>query len=77
VLKEDTLATPKTGSVSFLILRSSRRTQMLHPDQYYLLMSLYGFEAGLALIFTLRMTAFLFNCMSPVYMRPAYPASRE
>ena len=39
---------------------------MLHPDHYYFLMSLLGYEAiGFGLIFTVRYTQFLFDCMSP------------
>ena len=41
-------------------------TQMMHPDHYYFLMSLLGSEAmGFALIFSVRLSQFLFDCTSP------------
>ncbi len=45
---------------------------MMHPDQYYLLMSLYGFEVGLAVIFMVRLTELLLDCMPFSYLSPAY-----
>ncbi len=39
---------------------------MMHPDHYYFLMSLLGYEAmGFALIFSVRLSQFLFDCTSP------------
>ena len=37
---------------------------MMHPNHYYLLMSLLGYEVGLAIIFAVRFNEFLFDCMS-------------
>ena len=47
---------------SFNRLGRGRDTQMMHPDHYYLIMSLlkYG-TLGLALTFAVRLVAFTFN----------------
>jgi hypothetical protein len=45
---------------------------MMHLDQYYLLMSLLGYEMGLALIFGVRFTELLIEHMSPAYMSSDY-----
>jgi len=59
-------ATAKTGESDVQNSDQKGATQMMHPDHYYFLMSLLGFEAmGFALIFSVRLSQFLFDCTSP------------
>jgi len=41
---------------------------MMHPDHYYLVMSFFGYELGVALVFAVRFTEFMFDYMSPAYL---------